>query len=320
MSAREAALPPALGYCARRPPTPLGSAVVSHARKMMDIEAAPVHPESAPLLGATSVETPAWRRRIAVGASIFGTVGCAAPAVAGGEFRFHETRADCPNFVLDLSRARRSAILLISLPSSRTSLPIRSTQSSSRSHQHLPPSPRCRQRRSGLGPPRRGVEPRDLEPQHVEHLEPQHVGQRVDPHDPAHAPARGPAVDPAPASHRRVGHLHQLQHLAGCARGFAGVAWAVPVLPPRLRRDGAAGHVHTAGTVPGARSVRGLSEGVVHRRVHHRAARARVHAHRREAEGVHRPGQGDLLSATGTITCTRCAATATDASRSTRLT
>ena len=61
VSAREAALPPALGYCARRPPTPLGSAVVSHARKMMDIEAAPVR-TSAPLLGATSVETPAWRR------------------------------------------------------------------------------------------------------------------------------------------------------------------------------------------------------------------------------------------------------------------
>ena len=131
---------------------------------MMDIEAAPVHPESAPLLGATSVETPAWRRRIAVGASIFGTVAlCGAAVVAGGEFRFHETRRLVPNFVLDLSRARRSAILLISLPSSRTSLPIRSTQSS----QDLTNTSRllrCRQRRSGLGPPRRAWNPATWNP------------------------------------------------------------------------------------------------------------------------------------------------------------
>lgn len=107
MSAPEAALPPALGYCARRPPTPLGSEVVSHARKMMDIEAAPVHPESAPLLGATSGETPAWRRRIVVGASIFGTVAlCGAAVVAGGEFRFHETRADSSQTLFSIFFAR----------------------------------------------------------------------------------------------------------------------------------------------------------------------------------------------------------------------
>ena len=107
MSAREAALPQALGHCARRPPTPLGSAVVSHARNMMDIEAAPVHPESAPLLGATSVETPAWRRRIAVGASILGTVAlCGAAVVAGGEFRFHETRADSSQTLFSIFLAR----------------------------------------------------------------------------------------------------------------------------------------------------------------------------------------------------------------------
>lgn len=78
------------------PPAPFGSAVVPHAPKMMDIEAAPVDLERAPLLRATGVETPAWRRRIAVGASIFGTVAlCGAAVVASGEFCVHETHVIC---------------------------------------------------------------------------------------------------------------------------------------------------------------------------------------------------------------------------------
>ena len=63
---------------------------------MMDIEAAPVDLERAPLLRATGVETPAWRRRIAVGASIFGTVAlCGAAVVASGELCVHETPVIC---------------------------------------------------------------------------------------------------------------------------------------------------------------------------------------------------------------------------------
>ena len=117
------------------------------------------------------------------------------------------------------------------------------------------------------------------------HLEPHHLG-------------REPAMDrpERPGHHQRLGHPGQLQHLAGTTtrRRHAGVARAVPVLPPRFRRARPAGYVHTPGVMPGARGVRGVTEGIVHRGVHHRDARARVHAIGAKEERFNHGEQGDV--------------------------
>ena len=82
----------------------------------------------------------------------------------------------------------------------------------------------------------------------MEHLEPQHVGQRM---DPTLTPYPRPRSSSGPSpSHRRAGDTSiSYNTWPGAPAVPAGVAWAVPVLPHKLRRDGAAGHVHTAGTV-----------------------------------------------------------------------